>query len=111
MGLYIGINGCSLKTERNLEVVAQIPIDKIMIETDSPWCEVKPSHASAKYIKTIFQSKKKEKYENGYHVKGRNESANIVQILEIMAQIRDENIEDLANNLYENTMKLFFGCC
>ena len=33
LGLFIGINGCSLKTEEQLEIVRKIPISHILIET------------------------------------------------------------------------------
>lgn len=50
LGFDIGVNGCSLKTDGNLDVVKEIPLDRIQLETDGPWCEMRPSHASAKYF-------------------------------------------------------------
>lgn len=50
LGLYIGINGCSFKTEENCETVKAVSLDRIMIETDGPWCEVRPSHTGYKYL-------------------------------------------------------------
>ena len=91
----------SLKTENNLDVVRSLPLDKLLIETgtqphilptfhpiyiyiyiclwlDAPWCDIRPSHASSKYVRTQFPSKKKERWEEGIGVKGRNEPRNIV---------------------------------
>ncbi|KAJ0174289.1 hypothetical protein K1T71_010435 [Dendrolimus kikuchii] len=111
LGLYIGINGCSLRTRENLEVASKIPSNRLMIETDCPWCEVKPTHPGYAHVTTKFQTVKKEKYNpsSGNQVKGRNEPVNIVHVLEILAAITNEDADDLAMKIYENTNTLFFS--
>jgi len=80
--VHIGINGCSLKTSDNLKVVKEIPLEKLCIETDSPYCEIRQSHACWKLLQEskpfVFESKKKEKFEMGFHVKSRNEPDNLM---------------------------------
>lgn len=42
-------------------------------------------------------------------VKGRNEPALICQVLEVLAGIRDEQIDEIASVIHATTKKMFFG--
>ena len=52
LGLYVGINGCSLKTDENIKVAAGIPLSRLLLETDCPWCGIRRTHAGFKHIAT-----------------------------------------------------------
>ncbi|KAI5432446.1 hypothetical protein KIW84_036255, partial [Lathyrus oleraceus] len=107
--MYIGINGCSLKANENLDVVKGIPIERMMIETDSPYCEIKNTHAGMGFVKSKWSSKKKEKYDQECMVKGRNEPCLVRQVLEVVAGCKGINDTDnLSRTLYHNTCRMFF---
>jgi TatD DNase family protein len=181
LGLYIGINGCSFKTAENCEVVKGVELSRLMIETDGPWCEVRPSHEGWKYlvewevkakaaaeataaskaaaevaaaaaaaesaappkgqegqgeggqpgrkqrpkkqqqqqqqgkknqkrepeVPERYKVVKKEKWEEGAMVKGRNEPCTIERIAKIVAGIKGVSVEEVCEAAWANTVKVF----
>lgn len=116
LNLYIGINGCSLKTADNLDVVSRIPLERIMLETDAPWCDVRPTHASFPIAEgqeaLPFENgdpvKKAEKFVMGSLVKARNEPCHIVKVLKVVAALKGVSPEECIEQVYQNTCKIFF---
>ncbi|CAE8671844.1 unnamed protein product [Polarella glacialis] len=110
LGFYIGLNGCSLRTPENLEVVKQLPSDRILLETDAPWCSIKASHAGHSFVKTHFEEvKKPEKFEEGKCVKDRCEPCHLRQVLEVVAGCRGADPEVLASEIAKSTDLVFFA--
>lgn len=111
MGFDIGINGCSLKNEENIAVVRAVPMDRLQLETDGPWCEMRPSHASAGYVKDMgdvqWKSVKKEKWVEGAMVKGRNEPCMIGRVAWAVAKIKGLTIEEVTETAWQNTVSMF----
>ncbi len=109
MGLYIGINGCGLRTEELLDMVKALPLDKLVVETDAPWCGIKNSHPSSKHVRTKFEEVKKEKFVAGKMVKDRNEPAKVVEVVEVIAAVKGVDVAEIAQASYQNTMKVLFS--
>ncbi|KAK9644581.1 hypothetical protein HCH54_007013 [Aspergillus fumigatus] len=110
LGLDVGVNGCSLKTEENLEVVKAIPLDRIQIETDGPWCEIRPSHASAKYLEgspALPKAVKKEKWQKGLMVKGRNEPVAIAHVAHVIAKLKNITTAEVCEAAWNNSIRMF----
>lgn len=119
LGLYIGINGCSLKTEENLEVVKRVPLDRLMLESDGPWCEIRPSHASSKVLKEAQEmldmigevprtaAVKKERWVKGKMVKSRNEPAATALVAVVVAMVKGITLEEVCEAAWKNSVELF----
>ena len=119
VGLHIGINGCSLKSEDNCSAAARVPLDRLHLETDAPWCEIRKTHASYKHVCTLFPVSAPEKLDaavaaaaaagsdGGLCVKGRCEPCYIVQVGEVMAALRGVSVSELAAAAFCNSVRMF----
>jgi TatD DNase family protein len=112
LGLYIGINGCSLKTPHNLQVVQQLPLNRLILETDCPWCDIRPTHASYQYVQTTFPTLKEKQYSKEvdkvkYCVKNRTEPCHVVQVAEVIAALHGVDVQVVATVCHQNVLDLF----
>jgi TatD DNase family protein len=122
LGLYIGINGCSLKTPENIETVRRLPLDRVILETDCPWCDVRPTHAGWVHVRTkTHPSIKEKKYTRdlgkggregeggggGYCVKNRTEPCHVAQVAEVIVGVRGIDVEEVVRVCGRNVHDLF----
>ncbi|KAF8640429.1 hypothetical protein AX17_000094 [Amanita inopinata Kibby_2008] len=116
MGFHIGVNGCSLKSEVSLDVVKAIRLDRIVFETDAPWCTMTSTHASHVHLDAmpsqlhaIYRpmAAKPEKFSYGKPVKGRSEPSNIGCVAWVFHEIHQIPFEEVTRNAWNNTVTLF----
>jgi TatD DNase family protein len=123
-------------------MVKEVTLDRIMLETDGPWCEVRPSHAGYQYliedkaepkqpapngdaqpqskqpkkqknqkkepeVPDRFKIVKKEKWQEGAMVKGRNEPCTIERVAKIVAAVKGVTVEELCEASWKNTVSVF----
>lgn len=85
MGYYIGVGGVvTFKNAKKLkETVMQIPLERILLETDSPYMAPEPYRGS------------------------RNDSGNLVYVAEKIAELRGITAKEVENATLANARKLF----
>lgn len=85
LGFYISFAGpITFKNSKNApDVVNMVPLDKILIETDSPYLAPEPNRGK------------------------RNDSRNVKYVAQKIAEIKGMNIEEIAKITYENAMRIF----
>ncbi len=91
LGFYIGITGWICDNRRNgdlIEAIKCLPLDKLMIETDSPWLVP-------------------HEYMEKYNTK-RNESDSLSYVIDAISFHTKYSVEEIRKSSKENTIKLFF---
>ena len=88
LGLYIGITGIVTIKSRGVQLrqlVPIIPADRLLVETDAPYLVPAPKKNSIR----------------------RNEPAFVKSVLLKLAEVRNEDPEELAKKVWENTCRLY----
>ena len=85
MGFYISFAGpVTFKNSKNAnEIIQMVPLDKMVIETDSPYLAPEPHRGT------------------------RNDSRNVKYIAEKISNVKEMSLEDIAKITYKNAMKIF----
>ena len=87
--------------------VRELPLSSILLETDCPYCEIKPTHAGFQHVKTTFEKKAEKKFVMGTGVKGRNEPNQIIQVAEVIAGVKGISVDEVASVCYQNSLSLY----
>ena len=85
LGYYISVAGpITFKNSKNAdEIIKMVPLEKILIETDSPYLSPEPNRGK------------------------RNDSRNVKFIAQKIAQVKEIELEEIAKITYENANKIF----
>ena len=85
LDFYISFAGpITFKNSKNAkEVVAMVPIDRILIETDSPYLAPEPKRGT------------------------RNDSRNVKYVAEKIAEFKEVSLNEIAENTYKNALTIF----
>ena len=85
LGYYISLSGSITfkKKERAIEVIKSIPLDKILIETDSPYLTPVPKRGE------------------------RNEPSNVIYVAKFISEVLNMDINDFLEQVNKNYMTLF----
>ncbi|KAL4991303.1 hypothetical protein BDW68DRAFT_193181 [Aspergillus falconensis] len=111
LGFDISVNGICFRTEEQLEMVKSIPLEKLQLETDAPWCEVLEGDERTKqYLegaRPLPGSRRPARFRLGEMVKGRNESCTIERVAMVVAGLKGIGVADVAAAAWDNSVRMF----
>lgn len=111
LGFDISVNAFSFATDESLKMVAEIPLDHLQIETDSPWGYLADGSELVKqYCVNATNpplSKKRNKWQADCMVKERNESCMMERIAFVVAGLKGITVDEVAARAWDNSTRMF----
>ena len=85
MEFYLSFAGpITFKNAKNVsEILKLVPLEKILIETDSPYLTPEPNRGK------------------------RNDSRNVIYVAQKIAEVKQKSLEEIATSTYQNAKKIF----
>lgn len=105
-----------MKTAEQLEVIKAIRPERVLLETDAPWCSMTSTHASKVHLDALPDSYRHlffppscrpEKFVQGQTVKGRNEPCAIGGVAWVVHGVTGAPFEKVVEKAWKNTIELF----
>jgi TatD DNase family protein len=107
-GLLVGLNGCGLKTAQACAVAAAMPLQRLLLESDAPWCSLKRSGPCAELLQSSWPAVDRKKWSAEAMVKDRNEPCITRCIAEAYAALAGQPLAEVARATEANVDRLFF---
>lgn len=115
---YIGMNGASFRDNDNIESLKAVPVNRLLIETDAPWCDIRRTHESWNYLPKDYQPKyksvKRDKLSklqtenwNETMVKGRNEPCTMELVAQVVANVKKIPLNEVVDTIWETSCKVY----
>ncbi|RAK82023.1 putative haloalkanoic acid dehalogenase [Aspergillus fijiensis CBS 313.89] len=115
LGFGISVNGVSFRTEAGREMVRQVPLEVLQLETDAPWCEIVEDEAIKPFLegaRPLPAARKSNRFVEGLMVKGRNESCTMERVARVVAGLKGVEVEVVAEAAWRNSLAMFgLGNC
>lgn len=128
---YISFNNCSFRTQEGIENIKHCPLNRLFLETDSPWCGIRKTHPSfpilakaleenkneltykqlsyeilkKKKINAWFEANGLDKYD--YLIQDRHEPCELWKVYLLASEIKNCSYEELVSSIWDNCQKVF----
>ncbi|PYH48092.1 putative haloalkanoic acid dehalogenase [Aspergillus saccharolyticus JOP 1030-1] len=110
LGFGVSVNGVSFRTEEGREMVREVPLEVLQLETDAPWCEVVEDEHTRQFLegaKPLPAARKSNRFVEGLMVKGRNESCAMERVARVVAGLKGVEVEVVAEAAWRNSVAMF----